>query len=376
VRELSEQAIRDIAYGSTVLGTGGGGDPYLGTLAAIEASRQHGPVQLVDAAELDDEAVVAFPFIVGSPVPFLEKLSFGPELMRVHQGLERFLGRRVDAVMSAEVGGANSTLPMALAARAGIPVVDGDLIGRAFPEIQLCSLTLYGVAASPLILGDEHGNVVALDTISNHWIERLARAISVSFGAICVGIAYAISGRQTKQLTLRGTIAYAERIGIAIRQAQEQKRDGLAAVLEACGGTILFRGKIVDVERRTRDGWALGEATLAGTDEDANRELVLRFQNENLVALQNGRVIASVPDLITVLDAESGLAITTERLRYGFRVVVLGMACHPVWRTAEGLQLAGPGHWGYQHEFTPLPGEFPPAREFDFAPVGQLGEAS
>jgi hypothetical protein len=367
VRELSHQAIHDIAHGSTVLGTGGGGDPYLGTLAAIHAARRYGPVRLVDADELADDAIVAFPFIVGSPVPFLEKLSFGPELVRVHEGLEQFLRRRVDAVMSAEVGGANSTLPMALASQVGVPVVDGDLIGRAFPEIQLCSLTLHGIAASPLVIGDEHGNTAVLEMISNHWIERVARAISISFGAICVAIAYPISGRQTKELTLRGTISYAERIGRKLRLAREEKRDGLAALLDTTGGEILFRGKIVDVNRRTQHGWALGEALLAGTDTDTGRTLALRFQNENLVALEDEQVIASVPDLITVLDAETGAAITTEQLRYGFRVVLLGMACHPVWRTKEGLELAGPGHWGYPLEYAPLGGRFPPSKEFAWA---------
>jgi DUF917 family protein len=364
VRELSEQAIRDIAYGATVLGTGGGGDPYLGTLAAIVETRRSGPVRLVDADELPDDAIVAFPFLIGSPVPFLEKLSAGTELARVHEGLEQLLGRRVDAVMSAEVGGANSTLPMSLAAIAGIPVVDGDLIGRAFPELNLCSLTLHGKAASPIVVGDERGDIVVLNTVSNRWGERLGRTISVCFGAICVAIAYPITGAECKRLTIRGTIGWAEEIGVALREARAAKRDGLEAVVEATGGTILFRGKIVDVERRTAQGWALGEARIAGADEDAGAELLLRFQNENLVALRDGELIASVPDLITVLNVETGNAITTEGLRYGARVAVLGIACHPIWRTAPGLALGGPAHWGYDHEYVPLEGAFKTAERF------------
>ena len=368
MRELSDEAIRDIAYGSTVLGTGGGGDPYIGTLAAVESVRRYGPVRLVDADELPDDATVAFPFLVGSPLPFLEKLSVGPELVAVHEGLQSFLGRTVDAVMSAEVGGANSTLPMSLAARAGIPVVDGDLIGRAFPEIQLCVLTLHGIPASPLVAADEHGNVVVIETVSNNWAERLARATSICFGAICVAIGYVIDGRAAKTLTLRGTISWAEQIGRGLRLARAHNRDGIAAVQEATGGEVLFRGKIIDVVRRTEQGWALGEAVLEGMEEDAGHQLELRFQNENLVALRDGRMVASVPDLITVLDAETGAAITTEQLRYGFRVVVFGMACHPIWRTDAGLALAGPGHWGYQHEYEPLGGRFPPAETSGWTP--------
>jgi DUF917 family protein len=361
VRELSEQAIRDIAYGATVLGTGGGGDPYLGTLAAIAATRSSGPVRLVDADELPDDAIVAFPFLIGSPVPFLEKLSAGTELARVHEGLEQLIGRRVDAVMSAEVGGANSTLPMSLAAIAGIPVVDGDLIGRAFPELNLCSLTLHGKAASPIVVGDERGDIVVLNAMSNRWGERLGRTISVCFGAICVAIAYPITGDECKRLTIRGTIGWAEEIGIALRTAKAEKRDGVDAVVEATGGTILFRGKIIDVERRTSQGWALGEARIAGED---GSELLLRFQNENLVAVRDEELIASVPDLITVLNVETGNAITTEGLRYGARVAVLGIACHPIWRTAPGLALGGPVHWGYDHEYVPLEGVFKTAERY------------
>jgi DUF917 family protein len=362
VRQLTPEAIRDIAYGSAVLGTGGGGDPYLGTLAALQASRLNAAPRLVDADELADDATVVFPFVVGSPVPGVEKLPFGPELVRVLSALETHLGRRIDAVMSAEIGGANSMVPIVLAAQAGIPVVDGDLIGRAFPEIQLTSLTMHGIGASPMAIGDERDNVTILNMIDNHWIERVARAISVSFGAICAGAAYAISGRQARDFTLRGTIDYAERIGREIRLAAAEKRDALQALLEVTDGSVLFRGKIVDVDRRTQQGWALGNAVLDGIDADAGRTMTLRFQNENLVAAVDDAIVASVPDLITVIDAESGNAIMTEQLRYGFRVVVIGMACHPVWRTEAGLALAGPGHWGYENEYVPLAGEYPPAR--------------
>jgi uncharacterized protein len=362
VRTLGPEAIRDIAYGSAVLGTGGGGDPYLGTLAALHASRTNAPPVLVDADELPDDATVAFPFVVGSPVPLVEKLPFGPELVRVLSALEEHLGRPIDAVMSAEIGGANSMVPIVLAAQAGIPVVDGDLIGRAFPEIQLTCLTMHGIGASPMAIGDERDNVSILDLIDNHWIERVARAISVSFGAICVAAAYAISGRQARELTLRGTIDYAERIGREIRLAVAEKRDPLQTLLDVTDGSVLFRGKIVDVDRRTQHGWALGTAVLEGIDDDAGRTMTLRFQNENLAADVDGAIVASVPDLITVIDAETGRAIMTEQLRYGFRVVVIGMACHPIWTTEAGLALAGPQHWGYEYEYTPLAGEYPPAR--------------
>src|SRR5207245_1403758 len=79
-----------------------------------------------------------------------------------------------------------------------------------------------------------------------------------------------------------------------------------------------------------------------GLGTDAGRLIRLELQNENLVALERGRVLASVPDLISVLDSETADAIVTERVAYGQRVTVIAFACDPVWRTEKGIAVAGP----------------------------------
>ena len=43
----------------------------------------------------------------------------------------------VAALMSAEIGGLNCMEPLVLGAELGIPVVDADGMGRAFPELQV-----------------------------------------------------------------------------------------------------------------------------------------------------------------------------------------------------------------------------------------------
>jgi DUF917 family protein len=80
----------------------------------------------------------------------------------------------------------------------------------------------------------------------------------------------------------------------------------------------------------------------------------LEIQNEYLVALEDGEVRASVPDIITVLDTESGDAIHTERLRYGQRVSVIAFPCDPIWRTPRGMELAGPRPFGYDFDYIPV----------------------
>jgi DUF917 family protein len=97
-----------------------------------------------------------------------------------------------------------------------------------------------------------------------------------------------------------------------------------------------------------------GSVVVEGLGDDAGRLLRLELQNENLVALEQGRVRASVPDLISVLDSETADAISTERIRYGQRITVIAFACDPVWRTEQGIAVAGPRAFGYDFDYVPV----------------------
>lgn len=51
--------------------------------------------------------------------------------------------------MPIEAGGVNSMLPIAAAARLGLPLVDCDGMGRAFPELQMVTFTIGGLKRRP-----------------------------------------------------------------------------------------------------------------------------------------------------------------------------------------------------------------------------------
>ena len=63
---------------------------------------------------------------------------------------------------------------------------------------------------------------------------------------------------------------------------------------------------------------------------------------------------AIVPDLICILDSETAEPITTETLRYGQRVTVMGVAVPPIMRTPEALAVFGPAGFGIEAPFTPI----------------------
>ncbi len=353
-RKIGVQEIEDIALGAAVLGTGGGGDPHIGKLMAIEAIRKHGKVTLLPPSQLKDGDLVIPTAMMGAPTVLLEKIPSGLEIAKVYKRLEARLGRTAAATMPTEAGGLNSTIPFTLAASLGVPVVDADGMGRAFPEVQMETFSLFGVKATPMTMSDEKGNEVTIDAVSALFAERISRAVTVVMGGSAIVAVYSMTGAQVKRSAVRGTVSLAQRIGALIRECRKKGRSAVEAVVSEASAKVLFKGKIIDVERRTVAGFAKGRAAFDGLDEYRGRKMVIHFQNENLIAEVGGRVVASVPDLITVLDFDTGIPITTEGLRYGYRVVVVGIPCSDKWRTPKGLEVAGPKYFGYDIPYVPV----------------------
>lgn len=107
--------------------------------------------------------------------------------------------------------------------------------------------------------------------------------------------------------------------------------------------------------RETRDGFNFGRVTLEGIGEDKGKKAVVEFQNENIYAEVDGEIVATVPDLICLVDSETFVPITTENLKYGKRALVVGLPCDAAWRTPRGLELAGPAWFGLKDvEYRPV----------------------
>lgn len=351
-----------LARGAAILGTGGGGDPYIGRLLAEAAVRAHGPVPVVQVEDLPDDAVVLNVAMIGAPTVMVEKTPSAGQFAEAVRSLAAHLGVTPTHIACIEVGGVNSTSPIVAAAELGLPLVDGDAMGRAFPEVQMVLPTLAGVRATPMALADEKGNSVVFDTVDNRWAERLARTATVEMGCSAITANYAMSGAQVRDSYVRGSLSLCVRLGEALVDARAANEDPVDAVASVLGGRVVFTGKVTDVERKTVTGFARGTAHLTGSGSDTGREALLRFQNEHLLVEVAGSVRTTAPDLIVTLDADTGEPITTEGLRFGARVRIVTAPADPRWHTPAGLALAGPRYFGYdtpavRHDGTVSEGE-------------------
>ena len=159
-----------------------------------------------------------------------------------------------------------------------------------------------------------------------------------------------MTAAQARTATVRNSVSLAIEIGNAMAAATRP----IDALRETVGARVLVTGKLTDVERRVTGGFVRGRVEVEGLDDDRGRTVAIEIQNENLIVMDRDRVLASVPDIITVLDSETAEAIHTERLRYGQRVAVVAFPCDPIWRSPRGLVLAGPRSFGYDFDYVPI----------------------
>ncbi len=354
----SEDDIESIALGAGILGTGGGGNPYLGKWRLWEVMKRGGQPRIISPDQVPDDTNISTVGGMGAPTVGIERLSQGEEMLGALKALEAHLGVPIPYVISGEIGGSNSLSALLVSAQSGRMAVDGDGMGRAFPELQMNTFVINGIPVAPLAVCDVRGQTTIVSHVLDaKWGERIARAVTVQMGGSSGLAARSMTGAQMKRAAVWDTLTLAKRIGEAIRRARAHHRDPIAAAINVMNGQVLFQGKIVDVSRRTTAGFARGQMVLRA--HQGGDELYIDFQNENLIAQRDGEILATVPDLITLVTEEEGEPVGTEVLRYGLRVAVLGMPCTPQLRTETALTFVGPRAFGYEVEYQPLAGQWP-----------------
>ena len=352
---LTESDIDRIAIGVGILGTGGGGSPYLQMLIAKQLLREGKRIRMIRPADLDPNAQIIGLGGIGAPTVSIEKMEEGFEGVRVLKAIEAHTGRKVDAVLGDEVGGGNGIYPMITAAHLDLPVVDADGMGRAFPEVQMTSFFAYGQASQPAALSDADGNTLVITQAKTpQMLEKLMRTATVAMGCTACMTTAPMTGDFVRRFGIAHTTSQAWTLGDAVIRAREAKTDPIAAILAEAGGTFLMTGKVTDIGRRIDGGFVRGTLTVAGLGADAGRTLVIDIQNEYLVATEGDKRIAMVPDLICIVDSETGRPIGTEEQRYGLRVAILSLPAPALLRTDVALALMGPRAFGYDFDFVPL----------------------
>ena len=339
---ITEELVRKIAVGSEVLGSGGGGHSSISEFMAIQLLREGREAKLIDVSDVPNDALVLAVALMGSPLILREKLPNGSEAINVLKMLENYFGEETFAIVPVEGAGVNALTPIVAGLSSGIPVVDADGMGRAFPELQMTTFHVYGISITPMAIADEKGNTIFVDSINNEYGEWFARGITRLMGGYSWLSLYAMTGKELKRAAIRGTITKSAKIGEILVQKEKPNIEKVFEICKLTGGSFLGEGKVANITRMKFKRFYGGKMEVIGESR-----LKIVFQNEFLL-VEGEDIRVAVPDIITLLDKDTLKPITTEELRVGMNVYIISIPCDSKWKSEKGLETVGPKTFGLE----------------------------
>jgi len=355
--------IEPLLEGLAIFGTGGGGAPAWGK-AILEQDFAVGRVpQIIDLSEIPDDSTVVCGGIMGS-VKVLEAMGTAGvvahweqrfELLEVTRVMQGLLGKKIDYVVPFEVGGLNTPVVLTLAARMGIPVLDGDALGRSAPETQMTSFIGHGIRLTPMPLIDFKGNVVVVQSASDStYPDQLGRWVVTNGGGLGANNHYPMSGAQAKAAVIPNTITASLELGRAVLEARAQANDPIQTIAAQLGGLFLHSGEITALTEEESMGFYFTTARIQGAGQFAGHQAELVIKNETMMLSIDGEPKAYFPDLVLLLEPDTGRGLMSVELAVGSRVSLVGLPCHPRLREAalspEGRLAFSPARYGRAQE--------------------------
>jgi len=341
---LQKEDVTPLLEGLAVLGTGGGGNPLWGK-AILEKELAEGRViKIIDPQDVPDDALVVCGGLMGS-VKTLEEMSIEGllkkwdqrfELIEAAQVTEAYLGRKIDFVIPFEAGGLNTPVILAMAARMGRATVDGDGLGRSAPETQMTSFMAHGVSLTPMPLVDSIGNAIVVTAQgSSVFADEIGRWMITRGGGLGANNHYPMSGAVLKKAAVPNSITLALTVGRELIKARENGSDPVAAVTGLLNAFPLFCGEITTMVGEDKGGFYITNVELTGREKYTGSKARMVIKNETMALWIDGAVKAIFPDLVCMLDPQSGEGIMSVDLQPGKEIFLIGMPCHPCLR--EGL---------------------------------------
>ncbi|WP_158880438.1 DUF917 domain-containing protein [Amycolatopsis anabasis] len=287
---------------------------------------ERGPVTLRPPGDLPPDRLCCAITVVGSTMALGEQPPRGDEPLRAVRALENRLGKPIGAVAALNAAAENPLLAVITAAQCGVPLADGDGTGRVFPLLEQTTFAIGGVAPAPLAVASSLGDVALVDT-APHRVEDLVRPLVLAQGGWAVAACYPMSTEELAATLVPGTLS-------AMLDPAPPQREV----------RTLCRGRIAVVEHSARRHPRLPSRPASVVIHELGgleRLVRLEAHNEVVLALTDGAVAASVPDLICLLSVDDGMVVDIDAATAGMEVIVVVLPAAPAWHTEEGHRIGG-----------------------------------
>src|SRR5699024_8434401 len=202
------------------------------------------------------------------------------------------------------------------------------------------------------------GHCSIVDSKDGIMSEKIMRSAAISYGGISWYAGVPIKGKDIKDFGILNTISLAWKLGKGVYESRKKNESPLDNILDITNGYLGFKGKVVDIIREfgseKNKGFSSGTIIMDGIDEFYGSQAHIKFQNEWLILYVDDAPKCITPDLISIVDIETGKAIRTDIIKYGYRgnVIIIPSSNH--LRTKKGIKTFGPRHFGYDVSYNPV----------------------
>lgn len=337
IGHVTDDDVDALATGAALLGCGGGGSTLVGRMLCRAALRSC-PVPVTTSAALPPDAVVVHVGIVGAPDIFAEQMVAPADMAQAVAALARHVGRRPAAVGVIEIGGLNAMMPVVAAAELGLPVVDGDLMGRAFPSVHKTALAVRGAPIAPFALVGATGSVVLVEEGPRSSAESVMLAAVGSMGGSAALAIFPTPARDLAAAGCGGSLTTCVRLG---RDYLRHQQDTVPDLARRLGGTVAFEGWVAEI--RPRDVDSPGAVTLVSMDGSGTCRV--DFRDELLQVSADAVPVAGTPGIIIALQSTTGAVLQVDDFAAGQAVSIVTLPALHRW-PADAVDVVGPPAFG------------------------------
>ncbi|KAK5239742.1 hypothetical protein LTS06_012691 [Exophiala xenobiotica] len=119
-------------------------------LYTLNLLRQGAEIRVMRPEDLKDSDICVFGAGYGAPSVSDERISSGTDVFTAIEAVNTIMGiTDFQAIVTDEIGGGNGLVTMPSSARYNRPIVDCDLMGRAYPTLEHGTPYVYGFPVLP-----------------------------------------------------------------------------------------------------------------------------------------------------------------------------------------------------------------------------------
>lgn len=357
MKTIDQSWIMPLIYGGLFLGSGGGGQSLLLQLHLEQLLTSGKTITLLNPSEVNDDDYYTSICMMGSTELTDENPMTSTECTQIVSRLSEITKHQYAGIYPLEAVSLNILYSVLGAGILNCPLIDGDAMGRAFPELQMTTFHINNIPCNPCVFQDNRGNCYELSQDDTFLLELSIRKVLFENGGIGFLAGYENLGHAIKKYIIPNTISFAADMGRELMRAKSYQ-DMLSGLINVSKNSVygkcieLFKGTVSDIQHVQKLNW--DNISLSGIGHYKNQQFSVLVHYENLIAFKDNAIAAMVPDIITFIDLHRLKPIQNHEVKPGMELAVIGLPIPLALKTQRALEVVGPQCFGYKTRYRSL----------------------